>query len=396
MFDESRIRTRVLILSDTHSALPDLTKQPNLSYSHPFPPADVAIHAGDLTSTGKLVEHERALTLLRSLPAPLKIVIPGNHDLTLDTEYCSTHPFLYGWRHPHTKADLISARDLYTDEEANKAGIFYVVEGIHRFALPNGAKLTVYASGYTPEFCDWGFSYPRHVDRYNATETNLPKHPVPNYNPDDLDKVGNGNGITIMVTHGPPKGILDLTTRGENVGCDHLLRAVHQCKPILHCFGHIHEGWGLERRLWSQGHKSDERLESLEETIYSVNEIQEVSRETGIQVKDHNEIQERKGAVSAELDDLNQQILNHVDNQTAPETSTRTSISLTNEQLRHAGYVDATMVQQGQETLFVNASIMNVHYKPVQKPWIVDLMLPATTEKEKVDPHLSIHRSSNF
>lgn len=34
----------------------------------------------------------------------------------------------------------------------------------------------------------------------------------------------------------------------------------------------------------------------------------------------------------------------------------------------------------GEETLFVNASIMNVHYRPVNAPWIVDLDLPVREE----------------
>lgn len=30
----------------------------------------------------------------------------------------------------------------------------------------------------------------------------------------------------------------------------------------------------------------------------------------------------------------------------------------------------------GESTLFVNASIMNVNYRPVNAPWVVDLDLP--------------------
>lgn len=30
----------------------------------------------------------------------------------------------------------------------------------------------------------------------------------------------------------------------------------------------------------------------------------------------------------------------------------------------------------GEETMFINASIMNVHYKPINAPWIIDLDLP--------------------
>lgn len=86
---EHKIKTRILIMSDTHSALPD--PDSDYPFAKPLPKADIAIHCGDLTSTGKLHQHDRALTLLKALPAPLKIVIPGNHDLTLDSEYCSNH-----------------------------------------------------------------------------------------------------------------------------------------------------------------------------------------------------------------------------------------------------------------------------------------------------------------
>ena len=46
--------------------------------------ADVAIHCGDLTEESKLHEFKTALQTLRSIRAPLKLVIAGNHDFTLD------------------------------------------------------------------------------------------------------------------------------------------------------------------------------------------------------------------------------------------------------------------------------------------------------------------------
>lgn len=50
----------------------------------------------------------------------------------------------------------------------------------------------------------------------------------------------------ILVTHGPPRGILDKTKRGEHVGSSRLLRLLYERKisPLLHVFGHIHEGYG--------------------------------------------------------------------------------------------------------------------------------------------------------
>lgn len=340
----SRIRTRFLILSDTHSALPDPSNNPDLPFSKPFPPADVAIHCGDLTSTGKPDEHKRALHLLKSLPAPLKIVIPGNHDLTLDRKYCETHPTLYGWKRPHTEQDLAQAHHLYRTTDATDAGIVYAVEGTHSFTLPNGAKLTVYVSAYTPEFCDWGFAYPREVDRFNASDEGMPENPVRDYDSNGIHDERDDNQCMVMVTHGPPKGILDMTTRGECVGCDHLMKAVGRCRPVLHCFGHIHEGWGSERKQWQ-----DEKRHSAATTKGTL---------------------ERDAVVESRKTD---------------------PVVLTEQQQESVGYIDAGTVKHGLETVFVNASIMDVHYNPCQKPWVVDLMLPAVLAGEKENPPLSIH-----
>ena len=46
-------------------------------------------------------------------------------------------------------------------------------------------------------------------------------------------------------------------------------------------------------------------------------------------------------------------------------------------------YLDLTKngqspLQVGDETVFVNAAIMNVKYKPRNAPWLVDLELPLT------------------
>jgi len=47
--------------------------------------------------------------------------------------------------------------------------------------------------------------------------------------------------VHVVMTHGPPLSVRDRTYRGEHVGCKHLLRAVARARPLLHCFGHIHE-----------------------------------------------------------------------------------------------------------------------------------------------------------
>lgn len=54
---------------------------------------------------------------------------------------------------------------------------------------------------------------------------------------------------TILVTHGPPHGTLDLVARGERVGSTSLRRRIDELAHLeLHVFGHVHEGRGQETR----------------------------------------------------------------------------------------------------------------------------------------------------
>ena len=53
------------------------------------------------------------------------------------------------------------------------------------------------------------------------------------------------NGIDILVTHGPPYGILDREPGSNHrQGCPVLLEAVKRVRPRLHVFGHVHAGYG--------------------------------------------------------------------------------------------------------------------------------------------------------
>jgi Icc-related predicted phosphoesterase len=74
--------------------------------------------------------------------------------------------------------------------------------------------------------------------------------------PDDTD---------ILIVHGPPKGILDLSTdRQHNLemcGCNSLRKRVEKMNLKLMCFGHIHNSEGISNQGWARiGGK---------ETIYS-------------------------------------------------------------------------------------------------------------------------------
>lgn len=51
----------------------------------------------------------------------------------------------------------------------------------------------------------------------------------------------------ILVSHEPPRGLLDQVSSGEHVGCTRLLTSVQESptRPKVWCFGHIHEARGV-------------------------------------------------------------------------------------------------------------------------------------------------------
>jgi predicted phosphodiesterase len=147
------VKTRLFIISDTHSH----ARKPSISldgpFRPPFPRADILIHTGDLTVTGKIEEHKRAIELLASIPAELKLVIAGNHDLNLDKEYYISEdsPAQSIGGNEYDKETAYVAEELWIGQEAKNANITYLTEGMHEFELENGAKFKVYASEWQPE-----------------------------------------------------------------------------------------------------------------------------------------------------------------------------------------------------------------------------------------------------
>ncbi|KAF1916703.1 ser/Thr protein phosphatase family protein [Ampelomyces quisqualis] len=322
--DSTKVKTRFLIISDTHSASPAVKHDGNHAIPRqPLPKADVLLHCGDLTMLGNLDEYDKTLDMLQSIEADLKLVIAGNHDITLDEEYYARRgQYMHSRsRNGHDRYLPLKAKEMWLGDRAEAAGVTYLEEGTHSFTLKNGAKLRVYASPYQPEFCGWAFPYWRNEDRYNAAHQCTPnavpiaENPIPDF-----------PAIDVMMTHGPPMGVLDRATTGDNVGCEHLLRAARRCKPRLHCFGHIHEGWGARRVKWKEGGeldvKSDEHISTSED-------------------------------VPVEMDD------------DANTNAVEVDIS-------KGGKME---VIYGQETLMVNASIMTVTYKPWNDPWLIDMDL---------------------
>lgn len=229
----SQIKARCLIISNTRGL--QLANPPQADL-------DVVIHCGDLTEHSILAEFRETIHLLRGIRAPLKLVIAGNHDFSLD-DAAFTRKIEEARRMSDENIDASlesdygakgAARRLW-DEVANE-GIILLDEGTHHFTLQNGALLKVYASPYTPSADEWGFQYA------GAHDFNIE---------DDVD---------IAITHGPPRGIMDMTAEKKRIGCPMLFRAIARARPRIHCFGHVHNGWGARLATW--------RLSTIENLTY--------------------------------------------------------------------------------------------------------------------------------
>jgi len=48
----------------------------------------------------------------------------------------------------------------------------------------------------------------------------------------------------VLITHTPPRGILDRNRQGIACGCEALTRRLAVLRPRLHCFGHVHASAG--------------------------------------------------------------------------------------------------------------------------------------------------------
>lgn len=147
------IRTSVLIISDTHNADPFPDGIPK-----DFPHIDLLLHAGDLTISGTRKEFYHVIQMLKRIPADVKLVIPGNHDLTLDKVWMSRSQSRLsswekqnsprGWKGTLGEDEWHRAERMWFGPEsrAAQAGITMLREGKHRVLLRNGAKLKVISS----------------------------------------------------------------------------------------------------------------------------------------------------------------------------------------------------------------------------------------------------------
>lgn len=178
---------RIVAISDTHGRHRSLD----------LPEADMLIHAGDICARGNVEELQDFSDWLYTQNYKYKVVIAGNHDLCIENN------------------ELLVKKELSHCIYLQDNGV--QIEGLNLWGSP-----------MTPKFYNWAFMEERwSIDKYWR---HIPK------------------GLDILITHGPPFGILDTTSRGERVGCEALADRIRLVRPRLNIFGHIHESYGFVER----------------------------------------------------------------------------------------------------------------------------------------------------
>ncbi|KAF1834436.1 Metallo-dependent phosphatase [Decorospora gaudefroyi] len=213
-----RRKTRIVCISDTHNQTPKL------------PRGDVLIHAGDLTNQGSYSELQKSVRWLEGQGFEAKIVVAGNHDITLDAPFFRQHGESWKWPGPQ---DPEACKRLLTASES----ITYLEHTSTTICLHGaGTEFSVFGSPCTPKQGNWAFQY----------------------TPEEAEGVWSkmAEGVDIVVTHTPPKGHCDGTlaqdTKDQREGCPALLERLEQVRPVLSVCGHIHGGRGVETARWKR------------------------------------------------------------------------------------------------------------------------------------------------
>ncbi len=171
---------------------------------------DVIICAGDISGQGAHYQIDDFLNWFGSQPATYKILVPGNHDLTIE------------------------GNEEFWKKKAKEHGVILLVD--EEITID---KVLFYGSPQTPFFCKWGYNKSRtqeeadiRGDRFDFIGDYWAKIPA---NPNKM----------VLITHGPPKWILDKCPDDFRAGCKLLNEEIHRrIRPDYHLFGHIHGGRG--------------------------------------------------------------------------------------------------------------------------------------------------------
>ncbi|KAJ4018566.1 hypothetical protein NW752_005685 [Fusarium irregulare] len=222
MTTSMRRRTRIVCISDTHNCQVKLPK------------GDVLIHAGDLSNQGSHAELSKTVAWLEKQDFEAKIVIAGNHDITLDREFYAEHGLYFHNKSPQSHDECLR---LFTSSPS----ITYLAHGSAnvRLTSPSGPRthFKVFGSPYSPRHGLWAFYYDAPQNPGNWSDLTSLWESIP------LD-------TDIVVTHTPPRMHCDETDERRATGCEALRQALWRVRPQLAVCGHIHDGRGAQRVIW--------------------------------------------------------------------------------------------------------------------------------------------------
>lgn len=180
-----------------------------------------------------------------------KIVIAGNHDVTLDKAFYAEYGSYF---HNQSPQSTDACLELLT----SSSSITYLNHSSATIVLDKDpsttTSFTVFGSPYSPKDGMWAFGYDRTGTDISAPDTSskssdkVPSLPLPKGGdlwsaiPLDTD---------IVITHTPPHTHCDeAITKRRAQGCEDLRQALWRVRPKLAVCGHVHEGRGAERVRW--------------------------------------------------------------------------------------------------------------------------------------------------
>jgi Icc-related predicted phosphoesterase len=181
---------KLLLFSDLHCSVDAARRLVTRSDE-----ADVLVGAGDFANVRQNIH--ACLNILRGVTKPV-VLVPGNNE-TLEelVDACR------GWDNAHVLH-----------------GTGVTLEGVSFYGVGAGVPVTPFGS--------WSF------DLSEPEAAQLLK---------DMPSGG------VLVSHSPPKGVLDVSSSGKSLGSTAVRDAILRCKPKLVVCGHIHHCGGLSQQL---------------------------------------------------------------------------------------------------------------------------------------------------
>ncbi|KAJ5514690.1 hypothetical protein N7463_004242 [Penicillium fimorum] len=215
-----RQKTRFVCVSDTHGYTPS-------EAGFKLPAGDVLIHAGDLTNNGSLKELRKTIDWICKADFEIKIIVGGNHDVTLDPTFYGEHGQSF---HGQLLEDSYQCLKFIT--ESPSVVLLRHEPALIRLTRADGPNTVfkIFGSPYSPSQGNWAFGY-----ESSDAAALWGRIPI------DTD---------IVITHTPPQSHCDQKPNGMFVGCAALRSALSLIRPHLAVCGHVHEGRGYERVRW--------------------------------------------------------------------------------------------------------------------------------------------------